>query len=346
MPTVHTQSCVRGDVTTEVAGNVNGNVQAHVNVEPPSPVNNALPLVEMPVLAGGSPSCAKIALIDVDGVLLNQDLTGLMSMGENPVALFREKLEYVQRNGQYRAVILRINSPGGGVTATDIMWRDLRQFKEATGLPVVACLMDLGTGGAYYLATGADAIVAHPTTITGGMGVILNAYNLQDAMNMWNIVGVPIKSGSKIDIGSPVREMSEECRGILQAVADHFHHRFQDVVLRSRTQYKPIDKEGKEKDFDGRIFTAEVALEKHLIDSIGYLDDAVEIACQHASSSDASVVMLHRPNDHARSPYAVTPNTPLQGSLLPINIPGLQRAELPTFFYMWQPLPGMERLGR
>ena len=147
-----------------------------------------------------------------------QDATGFGSLGENPVALFRERLDAIEHNRRVRAVVLRIHSPGGSVTATDIMWRDLAAFKCRTHLPVVACLMDVAAGGGYYLATGADCIVAHPTTVTGAIGCILNVYNLQDLMAQFNIVGIPIKAGKNVDLGSPVKAIDA---GRSQAPARH-----------------------------------------------------------------------------------------------------------------------------
>jgi protease-4 len=125
-------------------------------------------LVEMPVPGcGACPGNAKIAMLDVDGLLLNQNLTspglwGTGSVGENPLALFDEKLQAIQADPSVCAVVLRINSPGGGVSATDMMWQELQRYRRSTGKPVVACLMDVAAGGGYYLATAADHIVAHP----------------------------------------------------------------------------------------------------------------------------------------------------------------------------------------
>lgn len=303
------------------------------------------PLVEMPIVPANLPGAHgenggwKIALIDVDGLLLNMDMTGLGSLGENPVAVFREKLDRVAADPCYRAIVLRINSPGGGVTATDIMWRDLCTVRANTGLPVVACLMDLGTGGAYYLATSADHIVAHPTTVTGGMGVILNLYNMEDTMMQFNIMGVPIKAGRHTDLGTPIKTPDEEGRQMLQRVADQFHARFRQVVREGRPQHDPSRAE----DFDGRILTASQALQSGLIDSIGYLDDAVAVARQAGNCPAARVVILHRCNDRARSPYAVSPNVPIQGNLFPLSVPGLDRSQMPTFMYIWQPEPTLLR---
>lgn len=296
------------------------------------------PLAEMQVVPGPA-SEAKIALIDVDGLLLNRDMTGLLSSGENPVAIFREKLDRVAGDPCYRAVVVRINSPGGGVTATDIMWRDLCVFRSQTGLPVVACLMDVSTGGAYYLATAADQIIAHPTTVTGGMGVILNLYNLQDTMMQFNIAGTPIKAGQHVDLGTPIEPMAAEGRQILQQVAGQFHERFKEVVREGRPQHDP----SRQEDFDGRIFTAAEAQQRNLIDGIGYLDDAIETARQLGCCPNGRVVMLHRCNDRARSPYAVSPNSPIQGNILPLSIPGLDRNQMPAFLYIWQPEPTIVR---
>lgn len=300
------------------------------------PVQNAGPLLEMPVM--GEPNCSKrVALIDVDGLLLNEERVGIYSLGQNPVAVFREKLDYVAQRPEFCGVVLRIHSPGGGVTAADIMARDLAAFKQQTGLPVVACLMDVSAGGAYYLALGADQIIAHPTTITGGVGVILNLYNLQDALQQFNVVPLTIKAGENIDTGTPVQPLPLKAEERLQQIADQFQARFIARIHQSRPLTAGIDK----KMFDGRIFTAMEAKTLGLIDQIGYLDDAVLAASGGSSTNGVSAVMLHRRNDWARSPYDITPNTPIQRTLFPIDVPGLTRSRLPTFMYLWQPDPNL-----
>jgi protease-4 len=201
--------------------------------------------------------------------------------------------------------------------------------------------MDVGTGGAYYLATAADHIVAHPTTVTGGIGVILNLYNLEDAMAQFNIVGTPVKSGEHIDLGTPIAAPSEAARQLLQQMADEFHARFREVAIEGRPQLKSAPAEV----FDGRVFTARQALDLRLIDSIGYLDDVTTLAGQLSGAAGAPVVALHRCHDRARTPYDVTPNVPLQSGFLPLSVPGLERAKLPTFLYLWQPEPTLERVG-
>ena len=172
----------------------------------------------------------RLAVIDVDGVLLNQNREGIYDSGENPVAAFREKLGAAASDQQVAAIVIRINSPGGGVTACDIMAEELDRFKAATRKPVVACLMDVATSGAFYLALGADRIVAHPTGLTGGIGVVFNHVNLQDAMAQLNVTDDPIKAGTHIDMGSVTKPLEPQTRALLQEMADSFRQRFLDRV--------------------------------------------------------------------------------------------------------------------
>ncbi len=181
--------------------------------------------------ASRGPVAPRIALIDVDGVLLNQNREGLYDSGENPVAVFREKLEAAASDVRVAAVVLRIHSPGGGVTACDIMTAELERFRAATRKPVVACLMDVATSGAYYLALGADRIVAHPTSITGGVGVVFNHVNLQDAMAQLNVADDSIKAGPLIDMGNVTRPLEPETKQLLQGMADGFRQRFVDRLV-------------------------------------------------------------------------------------------------------------------
>jgi protease-4 len=324
-------------VITEDRLHIEGPVSAEI-----VPTSNARPVVAMPV-EGGETACqtAHVAIIDVDGLLLNTNLAGPYSSGDNPVDLFREKLDVAAADPGTVAVVVRINSPGGSVTASDVMWRDLQRFREKTHQPVVACLMDLGTSGAYYLATACDLIVAHPTTVTGGIGVVLNLYNLEDAMNVLNIVSQAIKSGEKIDLGTATRALKPEEEALLKEMTNEFYERFRSAVIRQRQQVDATEKTT----FDGRVFTASQALKLGLIDSIGYLDDALDMARARAGRPQAGAVLLHRRGDVARTAYATTANYPLHVSLFPASLPGLDRSKLPTFLYMWQPDPTLERFS-
>ena len=311
-----------------------------------APVNPyAGPVQPVQVEAGGAN--VRIAVVDVDGLILNTPFVGPLSVGENPVALFREKLEAIQRDPCVKAVVLRVNSPGGGVAACESMRRDLERFKARTHIPVVASLQDLTTGGAYYVASAADAVIATPATVTGGIGVILNLFNLRDLMAQFNIIPQIVKSGDLVDIGSSARSLDPAEKAILQTMADEFHKQLENDITRSRPK---VDLEGGTT-FDGRIFTGKQALSRGLVDQIGDLDDAIQMAAQLGCPNCCSngcqpqVVLYRRLNDPANSIYAVTANVPLQGAGLLPNLPGLERSKLPTFLSLWQPELTIERLG-
>jgi protease-4 len=326
-------------------------VETRVDIPPVSP--SAGPVRPVVVQAGNSGS--RVAIVDVDGVILNSPFVGPLSVGENPVALFREKLDAIEAERGTKAVVLRINSPGGGVAACQAMRRDLERFKARTGIPVVACLMDTAAGGAYYLASATDHVVAGPATVTGGLGVILNLYNLEDLMGQFNIRPRPVKAGNLVNMGSFVRlpdEDEEQVKErlategkILQSMADDFHQQLQGDIRRSRPRLR-LDGGTT---FDGRIFTGTQAMARGLVDRIGDLDEALQVAAQMASpgapAAAPQVVLYRRANDPARSVYAVTANIPLQGSGLLPSLPGLDRSKLPTFLSMWQPDLTMEKLG-
>jgi protease IV len=300
------------------------------------------PLVEVVVACQGTHPCGpKVALIEVDGLLLNVDTAGAYSMGENPVAAFQEKLTAAAGDPAVKAVVLRINSPGGGVGASELMGHSLADFRKQTGKPVVACFLDQGAGGAYYLACGCDQIVAMPATVIGGVGVILNLYWLQQTMEKQNVFAYPIKSGERIDMGTPIREITDQEKKLLTDMAKEYHDNFAQVVRHGRPRLK-----ANSGIFDGRVMASSKAMEEGLIDAIGFLPDAIDMARQLAKDDAVNVVMYCRHDNPTRSMYDTTPNktTPAQTIDL-FHIPGLDRSKLPLFLYLWQIEPTLVHVG-
>ncbi len=339
LPGCHTIP-LSGKVLTDarVSAGFSGTVDVRVPSAPdPGPV--------VPVIVRGGNSghaSPRVAVIDVDGLLLNQSLTGLYSVGENPVSAFREKLDAAGRDPRVRAIVLRINSPGGGVAASDLLAEDLRRFRAATGKPAVASLLDLATGGAYYLASGCDRIVALPTSLTGAIGAVVNHANLQEAMATFNVRVDTIKAGEKIDMGTVLTPMTDDTRALFQEMADGFRDRFS---CRVRAYRKTMSDQDFQAVHDGRIVAAPRALELHLIDTLGYPDDAISEAEHLSGISGSEVVIFQRSGYPVRSIYSTVPNVPLQSELIPLSYPGLDRTKLPTFLYLWQPDPTLTRLG-
>jgi protease-4 len=276
----------------------------------------------------------KIAVIDVDGELSHHASSGLFGSRDNPVSLFIEKLNMARHDRAVKAVVLRINSPGGGVGATDVMYHSLKEFKQQTGKPVIACMLDVGASGGYYLACGADGIIAQPSCITGSIGVIMQAVSVAGTMEKIGVTAVAIKSGELKDMASPLKPLQEKERAVLQEIVLHLYDQFLSVVHEAR----PAINEDRLKSLaDGRVYTAGQAEEAGLIDRIGYLNDAVAWAKHIANLEKTQVVIYHRPIDYKPNLYssAVSPIEP--GALVNIAMPRWLQSEGPQFLYLWQP---------
>jgi protease-4 len=277
----------------------------------------------------------KIAVIDVDGLMVNTARQGFLQDGDNQVSLFVEKLDKARKDRAVKAVVLRLNSPGGTVAATDMMYHKLRQFKKESGKPVVACMLDVAASGAYYLACGCDGIVAQPSSITGSIGTILQTMSFAGTMDKLGIKSVAIKSGQLKDLGSPLHDLSDEEREVLSGIIMHFYGQFVEAVDRGRDG---LSKEGVVELADGRVFTAKEALSKGLIDRIGYPSEAVKWAKQMAGIEKARVVIYHRPAAYKPNIYSSEAyGRSAVGALVNVELPDLLTSHGTQFLYLWQP---------
>ena len=293
------------------------------------PANNRL--VTTTIEDDGQFFSDRVALIDVSGLLVNGEMPGLLSAGDNPVALFREQLDAAAADPKVRAVVLRINSPGGAVTATDVMYRDLLRFKATTGKPVVACMMDVAASGGYYVACGADHLIAHPTTVTGSVGVILQTVNVAQGLAWIGVRAEAFTSGPNKDAGSPLAPMTDAHRAVLRGLVDDMYAQFVAVVRQRRPA---IDPQRFDELTDGRVLTGVDAAEAGLVDAVGDLRDALAEARRRAGVPRADVVRFHRPLQYVGSPYAAAP------SPTPAALQWAAQAISPTdpgFDYLWRP---------
>jgi protease-4 len=275
--------------------------------------------------------CDKVALIDVEGLIVNARSSGLFGDGENPVSLFHERLDAAASDDRVKAVVLRINSPGGAVTASDIMFQDLCNFRHETRKPVVVCMMDVAASGGYYLAMGGDRVFAHPTTVTGSIGVIMSLYNASGLFRFIGVTSDPIKSGPNKDIGNPARPMTEEERAILQGMVNGFYDQFVQVVVKGRH----LPEERVRALADGRIYTGVDAQKLGLVDEVGYLEDAIRTALDMAHLKDAKIVAYDKGCGYRGSIYAAT-GIPSQINVK-LDVPGLSGPSGAGFMYLWEP---------
>ena len=289
-------------------------------------------LVESEVAAGRGLFPPKVAVIDVDGLLMNRRSEGLFSLGENPVSLFVEKLDKAAADAAVRAVVLRINSPGGGVTASDIMYRRLLRFRQERKVPVIAVIEDVGASGAYYIACGADVIVAHPTSVTGSIGVLVQTVSFSGTMDMLGIKAQAVTSGEHKDMASPLKPLDKEDLAILQGIVDEFFGRFVDVVAAGRAK---LTAERVRALADGRVYTGEQAKANGLVYEVGDLPAAIALARELSGAENAKVVMYHRPWGSKANTYSSAPSLPGQINLINVTAPDLASLAGPQFLYLW-----------
>lgn len=284
----------------------------------------------------------RVAIIDVTGLIISTNRPGLLRQGENPVSRLHEQLAMAENDARVKAVILRINSPGGTVTASDAMYREVQRFRERTGKPVVALMMDVAASGGYYVACAADEIVAYPTSITGSIGVIVQTFSVKPALARIGIMTETIASGPNKAAGSPFGHLTDEHREIFQQLVNDFYGRFRHVVIEARPA---IDESRLPMVTDGRVVSGEQALDMGLVDVNGDLYDAFERAKALANVQRAQLIRYHRPLEYVGSPYAGAPGTGetapggTQINLLQLNLadslPGL---DAPVgFYYLWLP---------
>ncbi len=218
----------------------------------------------------------RIALIEVSGFIASE--SGFWTLlGGTSVADVQQKLQLAAADSHVRAIVLRINSPGGEASASDTIYQEVLRFKETSGKPVVAALMGTAASGGYYIALSADSIVASPTTITGSVGVIMDLINMEKLYGKLGLEPVVIKSGEKKDIGSPTRPMTPEEREILQGLNRAL---FDQFLAKVRERRPAMDEQQLKIVSDGRVMSAQEALQLKLVDRVGYLRDAIQTACE------------------------------------------------------------------
>lgn len=277
----------------------------------------------------------KIAIIDVDGIITNRRQDSWMRQGNNPVSLFQEKLDKAARDKDVKAVVLRLNSPGGGVAASDMMYHSLKEFKRKTKKPVIAAMMDVACSGAYYLACGTDGIVAQRSCVTGSIGVIMQTFSIKGTMEKIGVKSFTIKSGKMKDLGSPMHDLSKEEEEILQGLVMSFYEQFLDVIREGRPA---LDNDRLRTLADGRVYTTNQALKEGLIDRIGYPDDAIKWAKELAGVEKCETVIYHRPLGYKPNIYAASDiTTATTGALINVEMPSWLNAGQTQFLYMWQP---------
>jgi protease-4 len=311
-----------------------------------TPVPTVYNLQEVQAEPGKGFAPDKIALIEVEGMLSDSRGGGLLSLseGENRLSLFTEELQKAEADSSVKAVVLRVNSPGGTVTSSDAMYEMVLRFRKKTGKPVIASIQEVGASGAYYVSCAADKIVAQPTSVVGSIGVIFESVQFEGTLAKLGIVPEVVKSGTLKDMGSPFKSLQPNERDIMQSMIEEYFGRFIGVVRMNRTVAEAPEPDiatyGKAPYvgvYSGRVFSGAEGVKLGLIDQTGLLDDAIDMAKTMAHQPNASVVQYKRPYGYSGSIYASSDPAPPQAGVTRLQVPGADSMMLPSgFYYLWR----------
>jgi len=284
-------------------------------------------------VAGDESSSDKIMILPIQGMIMTQETSSLLS-SKNACTpdKIQELLKLASDDVHVKAIIIVINSPGGGVTASDIIYRSIKEFKQKhPDLPVVALMQDTAASGGYYISCSADYVMAHPTTITGSIGVISMFFAIEDLMGKIGVESVVIKSGKAKDTGSPFRKMTDEEKTFMQNIIDEMYNRFLDIVAEARKNV--LTRDEIKAVADGRILTGAEAQKVKLVDSVGYMTDAYNKTLDLAHLKSAKVIRYQKSSGLFDNMF--------MGPMPSLELTYLAELVLKTnssqFMYLWMP---------
>jgi len=309
-----------------------------------TPIQNSNKLDEQELEPGHGFSASKVAIFPIEGTLSNSRGGGILMPTENVLSLFTQQLEKAENDPTVKAVVLRVNSPGGTVTASDAMYQLVKRFKARTGKVVVASAQEVAASGAYYVSCAADKIVAQPTSLVGSIGVIFESLQFEGTLQKLGITSDAVRSGSLKDMGSPFRAMKPEERDVMRGMVEEYFERFVGIVSSSRpvTEHPVADLTKYEESiyggtYSGRVFSGEKAKELGLVDETGLLEDAIALAKQLAHADNAAVVIYNRPYGYGGSIYASNYVPAPKADVMRLELPGATEFIPTGFYYLWMP---------
>ncbi len=257
------------------------------------------PLKEVTLMGEGE---ARVVLVDVSGFLSTSRGSSLLGITSRPsiVERVRRVLDRAAKDSRVKGLLLRINSPGGTVTAADILYHEISTEARRHKWPVVACLMEVAASGGYYVALSADRVVAHPTTVTGAVGVIALKLDIQGLLRKVGVRVEVYKSGAEKDTWFPFRPSTPEEERHIQEMIQAFSGRFFRLVEERRHLSESSMAQVK----TGRVFPASLALKLGLVDKTGYMEDAFSLVRKLAGLKKARLVAYLPPGKAQANVYS------------------------------------------
>ena len=276
----------------------------------------------------------KVLVIHVRGLISTAPREQFIRTRPSMVQEIVSQLRKAQKDKHVRAILLKVDSPGGSATASDILYNEIANFKKKTNAKVIVAMVGMAASGGYYISLPADYIMAHPTTITGSIGVIFIRPKVTGLMQKIGIELEVNKSGKNKDMGSPFRPDTAEEEKLLQTQVDQLGRRFVDLVM----QHRGIGQSKMAEISSGRIFLADKALQLGLIDKVGYLDDALDEAKRFAGLPENAKVVVYRRIEYPDDNLYNTTTTQYDGqrrSLISLSLPGSLTGFQAGFYYLW-----------
>jgi len=279
----------------------------------------------------------KILLISIRGMISDAPKKEFLRPRPSMVQEVMSQLQLAEKDKNIRAILLKVNSPGGTATASDILYKELLAYKNRKKAKIIVVMMDVTASGGYYLSLPADHIVAHPTTITGSIGAVFIYPKLNVLMDKIGLKVEVSKSGKHKDMGSPFRETTSEERELLQQLTDTIGKRFLNLVV----QHRKLESNVIDTVASARVFTAKEALDLGLIDEIGYLTDGIRKAKTLAGlPEDAKVVVYRRskyPDDNLYNP-TTTQSGIYRFPIVDIGLLDALSDHRVGIYYLWAPV--------
>ncbi|MGD8461724.1 MAG: signal peptide peptidase SppA [Desulfobacterales bacterium] len=278
----------------------------------------------------------KVLVIHIRGTISDVPRRRIVSTRPSMLQEVVSQLRKAEKDPEIKALLLKINSPGGSVTASDILYNEIVAFKQKTQAKVVVAMMDVAASGGYYIALPADHILAHPTSVTGSVGVLFLRPDVAGLMDKIGI-GVEVsKTGENKDMGSSFRQATDEEKRIIQNMIDQLGARFLDRI----EAHRRIDPQSLKEISTARIFLADDALRLGMVDRVGYLNEAVSEAKKLAALPQNAKVIVYRRTTFPDDNLYNTSTSQYEGqgvSMVSVDLPASLSFHQAGFYYLWQP---------
>jgi len=271
----------------------------------------------------------KVARIALEGAIFREREDGLFASSRyDKVEEILRQIRTAQADDSVRAILLEVDSPGGAITPSDEIYRALNHFKKSgVNRKVVVFVRDLAASGGYYVSMAADHIIIEPTAVVGSIGVIMETINWKGLSEKIGITDVTIKSGANKDLLNPFHDVPPEQRALMQKLIDDMYNRFLGIVKDGRKleldTLKPLA--------DGRVFTADEALNLKLVDELGYFDQAITATKKLLGEKNLRIITYEQPSDFFSLFTASSGPQQMLRNLDPL------KSERVRLMYLWKP---------